>query len=161
VDESALSGCGVVVGIGTEETPMTTTGTLEDGTTSLLVFVPLGGDTELVTSGRGTDVRVIETTGGGTDPEPAGGKLVIVESGGTVPEGTPVLDGNPPEIGGISVLLGISLDVDVSESLELVDVAGGGRALELPLSGVTIQDLSSLTRFAPFTTIGVRVIVHV
>jgi hypothetical protein len=45
--------------------------------------------------------------------------------GGTVPEGTPVLDGNPPERGGISVLLGIPLDVDVSESLELVDVADG------------------------------------
>lgn len=119
---------------------MTTTGPLEDGTTSLLVLVLLGGDD----------------------------KLVIVESGGTVLEGTLVLerpswvlDDTLPERRGTSVLLGILLDVDESESLELVDVAGGGRALELPLSGVTVQVLSSLTRFAPFTTIGVRVIVQV
>jgi len=151
---------------------MTTTGTPGEELTSLLVLVLLGGDDiELVTSDGGAEVRV--PTSGGTDPELAGGKLFTVESGGTVFEGTSVLSGgltieSPsvvlngiPPIGG-SVLLGrVASDVDESESLELVDVTGGCRALELLLSGVTTQLSSSLTMSVPFTTIGVRVIVHV
>jgi len=163
VGESVLSGCGVATGSGTDEGAL------------LLVLVSLGGDaTELVTSGRGTEVSVIETTGGSTDPELAGGKSVMVEPGGTIFEGTPVLSGRlalespsvvldetPPSGGGVPVLLGgVTVDVDESESLELVDVAGG-TALESPSSGVTTQVLSSLTMSTPFTTIGVRVIIHV
>lgn len=85
---------------------------------------------------------------GGTDTELEGGRLVTDESGGIVLEETLVLLG------------GITSVVDESESLELVDVAGGGGALELLLlSGVTTQVLSSLTVFVP--SIRVRVIVHV
>lgn len=163
VGESVLSGCGVATGFGTDEGA------------PLLVLVSLGGDTaELVTSGRGTEVSVIETTGGGTDPELVGGNSVMVESGGTVLEGTPVLSGRlmlespsvvldetPPSGGRVLVLVGgATVDVDESESLELVDVAGG-TALESPSSGMTTQVLSSLTMSTPFTTIGVRVIIHV
>jgi len=133
------------------------------------VLVLLGGDDiELVKSG-GTAVSV--TTGGGKEPELVSGRLVTVESGRTVFEGTPVLDGgltieNPSvgglPAGGVFVLLGgITSDVDENESLELVDVTRGGRALGLPLSGITIHVLSSLTMSIPSTTIGVRVILHV
>lgn len=173
-DGPVLSGCGVAVGFGTEETPMTTTGTSEDDSTTLLVLVLLGGDDiELVTSGKGAEVSV--SAGGGTDPELAGGELLTVESGRTVFEGTSVLNGGltiespsvvlngiPPVGGGVFVLLGgTTSDVDENESLELVDVPESVRALELPSSGVTTQLFSSLTTSVPPTTIGVRVIVHV
>jgi len=171
-DGSTLSGCGVAIGFGTEVSPMTTTGPPEGDRSVLLVLVLLGGgDAELLTLGKGTEVRVTEITGGGTDPELEGGKPVTVEPGGTVSVGTPVLDGRlelesppvifggtPPVSGGTFVLLGgITLDVDEGVPL----VPGGGRALVLPSSGVTTQVLSSLTLSTPFTTIGVRVIVHV
>lgn len=63
-------------------------------------------------------------------------------------EGTPVLDGNPPERGGTSVLLGIPLDVDVSESLELVDVAIGNRSIArfVELKDTTPERARMLTR---------------
>jgi hypothetical protein len=132
-----------------------------------------GDDIELITSGGEDGVSVI--TGGGEDPELAGGELVTVESGGMVFEGRPVLNGGftienpfvvlngvPPSGGSVFVPLGgITLDVDENESLELVDVTGGGRALELPSSSVTTHVLFSLTMSIPSTTIGVRVIVHV
>lgn len=136
----------------------------------------LGGDgNRLVASGRGTEVSVVETTGGGTGPELAGGKPVAFGSGCVVFEGTPVLIGGPilenPSVvlGGITTEKGIlfvplgggTLSVDEGVLLVLVSVVGGGTALELPLSGVTMQVLSSLTISTPFTTIGVRVIVHV
>lgn len=118
-----LSSCGVVVGFGTEENTV-----LEGGASPLPELVLVGSnDTELASVGRGTDVSVIESTGGGNDPELAGGRLVTVESGGTVLEETPVLE------------------VNESVSLVLVDIVGGGRALELPLNGVTSQVFSSLT----------------
>lgn len=197
-------GFGVAVGFGTEETPMTTTGTPEDGTTMVLVPVlPGGGDTELLPPDSGTEVSVTDTTGGMADTELAGGNPVIVGFGGTVLEDTPVLGGTlvlertsvvPEGIlevpGGISVTVldrrpvvlgGAPVDVEVSVSLVLVKVGGevevgggntvdtleldaGGRApgtSPFPLSGVSTQDFSSLTMSTPFTTVGVRVIVHV
>jgi len=176
VGSIVLPGCVVPVGIGTEETPITTTGTAGLGATKLLVPVLSGsGDTELLPPSRMV-VSVPERAGGRADTELAGGKLVIVESGGTVLEERSVLDGRP------AVLKGTSVGVEESVSLVLVKVggradvedgnpvdtveldSGGGRALEtspLPLSGVITHVFSSLTISALPTTTAVRVIVHV
>lgn len=182
----AFSAPAVGDAVGVEELDDWSKGTVEDGgkVTSgrsvlsgcEVILVLLGGDNiELVTSGGGAEVSVSEITGGRSDPELAGGELVVVEPGRTVSEGTPVLTGGltienpsvelsgvPPAGGSVLVLLGgITSDVEKNGSLELVEVAGGGRALESPSSGVTIHVLSSLTLSIPCTTIGVRVIVHV
>jgi len=176
VDGSGLSGCGsVAVGRGTEDAPITTTGPPEDGTPTLLLPVSLGGnETELLKMGNGTEVSVIETTGGGTDPEPAGGELVMVEAGKTVLEETPVLERSvAPEETTLGVDEGVPLvlvnvggevKVDDGNCVDTVELDPGGRApgaLLLPLSGVSVHDFSCITASTPFTTVGVRVIVHV
>jgi len=93
VEEPVFPDCGVSVGIGIEEIPITTTGSPGGGTTAVLLPVLLGGgDIELLESGRGTEVSVTEFTGSGADPELAGGKLVTVGIGETVFVETPVLD---------------------------------------------------------------------
>jgi len=108
------------------------------------------------------------TPGGGGGEELAGGKSVAVGSGRTVLEEMPGLGGTSVEVEeSVSVVL-----VEVKNKIKVVDGssvdtveldAGGGRALEasLPLSGVTTQLFSSLTMSIPFTTVGVKTIVHV
>jgi len=156
--ESVFSGCGAAVGF---DPP-------EDGTTTLLGT----GDTELLPLGWGTKVSVSEITGGSTDPEPEGGKPVTVGSGRTVLEGTPVLE-RPSVLGRIPVevedsrSLVVVSDGDVGDGNRVDTIvldAGGSTALGtplLPLSGVTTQVFSSLTMSTPFTTVGVKVILHV
>lgn len=167
----------MAVGLGTEDTPITSTGPLEDGTPTLLLPVSLGGnEAELLKLGNGTEVRVIETTGGGTDPEPAGGELVIVEAGETVLEETPVLGGGlvlersvaleEVDEGVPLVLVNVEdkVRVDDGNSVDTVELDPGGRAPGaslLPLSGVSVHAFSCITMFTPFTTVGVRVIAHV
>jgi len=156
----------VAVGLGAEDIPITPTGPLEDGTPTLLLLVSLGGN-EL---GNGTEVRVIETTGGGTDPEPAGDELVIVEAGETVPEETPVPSGGlvlersvALEETTLGVDVGGEVTVDDGNSVDTVELDPGGRAPEpslLPLSGVRVHLFSCMTIPMPFTTVGVRVILH-
>lgn len=171
----------MAVGLGTEDTPITATGPLEEGTpTLLLLSVLLGGnEAELLELGNGMEVRVIETTGGGTDPEPAGDELVIVEAGGTVLEETPVLSGGLVLERSVT-LEETTLGVDEGVPLVVVDVGGevtvddgncvdtveldpGGRAPGaslLPLSGVRVHVFSCITTSTPFATDGVRVIKH-
>jgi len=134
-----LPGCGVAAGSGIEEISIT-----------LLESVPLGGnDTELLTLGRGTEVSVIETTGGGIDTEPAIGE--------TVPEGTSLeVEESVPLV---LVKLGGESKVEDGNSVETIEPdTEGGR---LPLSGVSTHDFTSITMSTLSTTVGVRVIVHV
>jgi len=108
------------------------------------------------------------TPGGGGGEELAGGKSVAVGSGRTVLEEMPGLGGTSVEVEeSVSVVLvevGDEVKVVDGSSVDTVELdAGGGRALEasLPLSGVTTQLFSSLTMSIPFTTVGVKTIVHV
>jgi len=157
----------VAVGLGTEEIPITPTGPPEDGTPMLLLG---GNEAELLKLGNGTEVRVIETTGGGTDPEPAGGELVIVEAGETVLEETPVLSGGLVLERSVvlkeTTLVNVGGEdrVDDGNCVDTVELDPGGRAPGtslLPLSGVRVHVFSCITMSTPFTTVGVRVIVHV
>jgi len=168
VGGSSLSGCGVAVGSGTEETPMTTAGTPGDGTTLPVPELLGGDDTELLASGRGTVVSVTEIAGSGTDTELAGGKPVTAGLDRTVLEERPELGGTSVGVGeSVSLVLvkvGDDVEVEGGNSVDTVELdAGGGRALEvsLPLSGVSTHFFTSLTTSTPSTTAGVRVIVHV
>jgi len=123
-----------------------------------------GGETvgEPVLSGCGV------TTGFGTEDVPSAGESVAVGSGGTVLEETPGLGGTSVEaeerVSVVLVVVGDEVKVEDGNSVDTVELdAGGGRALEasLPLSGVSAQLCSSLTMSIPFTTMGVKAVVHV
>jgi len=172
-DEPVLSGCGVAVGLGIEETPITTAGTPEDDTITLLLTPVLleGNDTELLKLGKGTEVSVIEVTGG----ELAGGKPVTVGTGETVLVETPVLErrsvvleettlGVDESVSPVPVNVGDEVEVDDGNCADTAELDPGGTALgppPLPLSGLSEQVSSFLTLSTPSTTIGVKVIVHV
>jgi len=136
-------GFGVTEGCGVEEIPITPTGPGRDDTTP----VPLELDgTESSELGRGTEVREVEITGGGTAPDSAGGKPVTAGVGESV-----------------SLVLVNVGDVDDGNGAGTGGLDPGGKApgTLLPLSGVIVHVCSFLTSFTPFTTIGVRVILHV